>query len=48
MICIGLIILLNNFNRNNFINLLTKEFLEEKFAGDDIGDIKNTINETLW
>ena len=46
MICIGLIALLNNFNRNDFINLPTKEFVEERFAGDDIRDIKNTINQT--
>ena len=40
MICTGLIALLNNFNRHNFINLATKEFVEERFAGDDIRDIK--------
>ena len=46
MICIGLITLLNHFNRNDFINLPTKEFVEEKFAGVDMTDIKNTINQT--
>ena len=46
MICIGLIALLNNFNRNDFINLPTKELVDERFAGDDIRDIKNTINQT--
>ena len=46
MTCIGLIALLNNFNRDDFINLPTKEFVEERFAGDDIRDIKNTINQT--
>ena len=46
MICIGLVILLNNFNRNDFINLPTEEFVEERFAGDDIRDIKNSINQT--
>ena len=46
MICIGLIALLNNFNRDDFINLPTEEFVEERFAGDDIRDIKNTINQT--
>ena len=46
MICIGLIALLNNFNRHNFINLATEKFVEERFAGDDIRDIKNTINQT--
>ena len=46
IICIGLIALLNKFNRDNFINLPTKEFVEKRFAGDDIRDIKNTINRT--
>ena len=46
MICIDLITLSNNFNRNDFINLPTKELVEERFAGDDIRDIKNTINQT--
>ena len=46
MICIGLIALLNNFNRDDFINLPTQEFVEERFAGDNIRDIKNTINQT--
>ena len=45
IICIDLIALLNNFNRNDFINLPTEEFVEERFA-DDIRDIKNTINQT--
>ena len=30
--CIGL--LLNNFNRNDFINLATEKFVEDKFAGE--------------
>ena len=46
MICIGFIALLNNFNRKDFINLPTKEFVEERFVGDDIRDIKSTINQT--
>ena len=46
MICISLIALLNNFNRHDFINLATEEFVEERFAGDEIEDIKNTINQT--
>ena len=45
IICTDLIALLNNFNRNDFINLPTEEFVEERFA-DDIRDIKNTINQT--
>ena len=43
---IGLIALWNNFNWHDFINLATEEFVEERFAGDDIRDIKNTINQT--
>ena len=46
MICIGLLALLNNFNKNDFINLATEQFVEDKFAGDEINDIKNTINQT--
>ena len=46
MICTGLITLLNNFNRNDFINLPTEKFVVERSAGDDIRDIKNTINQT--
>ena len=46
MICIGLLALLNNFNRNNFINFATEQFVEDKFAGDEINEIKNTINQT--
>ena len=45
IICTDLIALLNNFNRNDFINLPTEEFVKERFA-DDIRDIKNTINQT--
>ena len=46
MVCIGLLALLNNFSRNNFINLATEEFVGDKFAGDQINEIKNTINQT--
>ena len=46
MICIGLLALLNNFNRNDFINFATEHFVEDKFAGDEINEIKNTINQT--
>ena len=46
LICIGLLALLNNFNRNDFINSATEEFVEDKFAGDEINEIKNTINKT--
>ena len=47
MICIGLLALLKNFNRHDFINLVTEEFVKERFAGDEIQDIKNAINQKL-
>ena len=46
MICIGLLALLNNFNKSDFINLATELFVEDKFAGDEINEIKNAINQT--
>ena len=46
MICVGLLGLLNNFNRNDFINSSTEEFVEDKFARDEINEIKNSINQT--
>ena len=46
MICIGLLALLNNFNRHDFIKLATEEFVKERFAVDEIQGIKNTINQT--
>ena len=46
MICIGLLALLNNFNRKGFINLATEQFVEDKFEGDEINETKNTINQT--
>ena len=46
MICIDLLALLNNFNKKDFIDLATEEFVEKKFAEDDVGDIKKTINQT--
>ena len=45
-ICIGLLALLNNFNKNVFINLATEQFVEDECAGDEINEIKNTINQT--
>lgn len=45
-ICIGLLVLLNGFNRHDFINYATEEFVEDTFAGDYINDMKNTINQT--
>ena len=46
LICVGLLTLLNNFNRNDFINSVTEKFVEDKSAGDEISEIKNTINKT--
>ena len=45
-ICIGLLALLNNFNRNDFINSAVEKFVEGIFAGDSITEIKNTIAQT--
>ena len=45
-ILICMLALLNNFKRNDFINLATEKFVEDKFAGDEISEIKNTINKT--
>ena len=46
LICIGLLALLNNFNRHDFINVATEEFVEDKFAGEEISEIKNATNKT--
>ena len=35
-ICIVILALLNNFNKTDFINLATEQFVEDKFAGDEI------------
>ena len=43
---ICLLALLNNFNKNDFINLANEEFVEDKFVGDGVGNIKRTINQT--
>ena len=45
MICIGSLALLNNFNRNNYVNFAVEEFVGDKFAGDDVHEIKNAINQ---
>ena len=45
-IFVGLLALLNNMNRNIFINVATEEFVEFNFAGDEISEIKNIITET--
>ena len=45
MICIGLLALLNNYHRGDYINYATEEFVQNNFAGDEITDIKNTINQ---
>ena len=46
MICIGLLALLNNYHRGDYINYATEEFFQNNFTGDEITDIKNTINQT--
>ena len=46
LICIGLLALWNNFSKNDLINLATEQFVEDKFAGDEVNEIKNTINQT--
>ena len=46
LIFVGLFTLLNNFNRTDFINSATENFVDDKFAGDKISEIKNTINKT--
>ena len=45
-IYVGLLALLNNFSRNDFITSATEEFVEDKIAGDEINEIKNNINQT--
>ena len=44
-ICIGILALLNNFNENDFISLAKEQFVEHKFAEDEINEIKNTISQ---
>ena len=38
--------LLNNSSRNDFVNVTSEEFVEEKFLGKEISEIKNSINKT--
>ena len=45
-VCIGLLALLNNFNRNDFINSAVEKFVEDKFYEDEIIEIKNTTGQT--
>ena len=45
-ICIGLLAFLNNFNRNDFISQAAENFVEDKFYGNQIMEIKNTIAKT--
>ena len=45
-ICVGLLAFLNNLNRNDFINQAVEKFVRNKFYGDEITDIKNTIAQT--
>ena len=45
-ICVGLLALLNSYNRQNYINDTTEEFVQEKFADETLSEIKNAINKT--
>ena len=45
-ICIGLLAFLNSYDRHNFINDATEEFVEERFPDKTLREIKNTINKT--
>ena len=45
-ICVGLLALLNNNRRDNFINDEVDKFLEEEFADETLQETKNTINKT--
>ena len=45
-ICVGLLALLNNFNRNGFINSAVENFVNDNFYGDEIKEIKNTFAQT--
>ena len=38
--------LLNNFNKTDFINSATEQFVQDKVAGDEINEVKNTMNQT--
>ena len=46
LICTGLLALLNNFNRHDFMNTATEGFVEDKFSGEEISEIKYAINKT--
>ena len=45
-VCVGLLALLNNFNRNDFRNSAVENFVNDNFYGDKIIDIKITIAQT--
>ena len=38
--------IIKQFNRNEFINSAMEKFVEDKFAGDSVTKIKNTIAQT--
>ena len=38
--------IIKQFNRNDFINSAMEKFVEDKFAGDTVTEIKNTIAQT--
>ena len=45
-ICDGLLVLIINFNRNDFINSAIQNSVENKFYRDEITEIKNTLAKT--
>ena len=45
-ICVGLLVLSNSNQRENFINDKVEDFVKEEFADETIHEIKNTIQKT--
>ena len=45
-ISIGLLSMLNNYNKNDEANTEVSEFIEEKYADDSIDELKNRIMQT--
>ena len=45
-ISIGLLSMLNNYNKNDETNTEVSEFIEEKYADDSVDELKNRIMQT--
>ena len=45
-ISIGLLLMFNNYNKNDEINTEVSEFIEENYADDSIDELKNCIMQT--